>query len=65
MATVITPPAARIVSAAMSSWLLRWRRTSANTGSIDVATRTTARTLWSVAVAALALLLVLDGLVET
>ncbi len=45
IATVRTAAAARIVSAAMRSCRLRWRRTSAKTGSIEVAIRTTARTL--------------------
>jgi hypothetical protein len=44
MATARTPAAAPIVRSPMRIWRLRCRRTSANTGPIDVATRTTART---------------------
>src|SRR5262249_36579847 len=45
IATVRTLAAARIVNAAISIWRFRRRRTSPKTGSIEVATRTTARTL--------------------
>ena len=44
IATVKTAAAARMVSTAMRIWRFRWRRTSPKTGSIEVATRTTART---------------------
>ena len=47
IAIVRTPAAQRIVSTAISIWRLRCRLTSAKTGSIEVATRTTARTWWS------------------
>ena len=44
MATVSTPAAATIVTRPIRIWRLRCRRTSASTGSIEVSTRTTART---------------------
>ena len=47
MTTASTPPAATIVSSAIRICRLRWARTAANTGSMVVPTRTTARTLWS------------------
>ena len=64
MAMASTAAAARMVSRPIRTWRLRCVRTSAKTGSIDVATRTTARTLLVGAVAALALLLVRDRLVQ-
>jgi hypothetical protein len=48
MASPSTPAAATMVRSATSICRLRWARTAASTGSMDVATRTTARTLWSV-----------------
>ena len=48
MASPSTPAAATMVRSATSICRLRWVRTAASTGSMDVATRTTARTLWSV-----------------
>jgi len=48
MATVSTAAAAAMVSSPIRIWRLRWCWTSASTGSIEVATRTTARTLEAV-----------------
>ena len=42
-----TPAAAAMVRIATSTWRLRCSRTAVSTGSMEVATRTTARTLWS------------------
>ena len=47
IATVSTSAAETIVRTPIMIWRFRWRRTSAKTGSIEVATRTTARTVWS------------------
>ena len=48
MATASTPPPPRWSGAPIRIWRLRCSSTSASTGSIEVATRTTARTVWSV-----------------
>ena len=48
MTSARTPAAAKMVRTATSTCRLRCSRTAASTGSMDVATRTTARTLWSV-----------------
>src|SRR5881397_3839495 len=45
MATVMTAPAARMVSRPTMAWRFRCERTSASTGAIDVAILTTARAL--------------------
>ena len=42
------PPATMMVTMPTMIWRLRWACTAANTGAMEVCTRTTARTLWSV-----------------